>query len=82
MIKFFTIKKFFHFFKKLTRPGHENLKIFFAWPYYGRGITKDHNKAFEWYSKSADNGNAEGLKGLGDRYYHGRGTTQDYNKAF
>src|SRR5205085_1434170 len=36
----------------------------------------------EWYSKSANNGCAEGQYGLGNCYYYGRGIAQDYNEAF
>ncbi len=31
-IKNFNIKNFFPIFRKLTRPGYENLKNLFAWP--------------------------------------------------
>src|SRR5256885_1996847 len=50
--------------------------------YYGNGIIIDYNKAFEWYSKSANSESTAGQYHLGNCYYHGIGTNRDYNKAF
>ncbi|GBB94310.1 hypothetical protein RclHR1_02330008 [Rhizophagus clarus] len=49
---------------------------------YGKGVTQDYKKAFEWYFKSANNGYARGQCNLGLCYYYGRGTIQDYKNAF
>ena len=42
----------------------------------------NNNKAFEWYSKSANNGFVKAQNNLGFCYENGFGTEKDYNKAF
>ena len=49
---------------------------------YGLGVTQDYNKAFGWYLKSANNGNAEGQNKLGYCYIKGFGTDKNSRKAF
>src|SRR2546430_10807036 len=51
---------------------------------YKKGLGTDENyvKAFEWYSKSANNGCVEGQNNLGECYYYGRGIVRDYKEAF
>jgi TPR repeat protein len=48
----------------------------------GIGVTRDYDKAREWYEKAAANGDARGMNGLGQLYSDGRGVLQDYAKAF
>ena len=49
--------------------------------YNGQGVTQDYKKAFEFYQRAADNGDADAMFNVGNCYYFGRGVTQDYNKA-
>ncbi|RHZ72881.1 hypothetical protein Glove_236g22 [Diversispora epigaea] len=48
----------------------------------GIGTTKDEEKAFQWYLKSAEGGNSIGQFNLGNCYENGIGTTKDEEKAF
>ncbi|UZO02372.1 uncharacterized protein OCT59_020853 [Rhizophagus irregularis] len=48
----------------------------------GIGTAKDNKKAFEWYTKSAIAGCANGQCNLGFCYANGIGTAKDDNKAF
>lgn len=41
----------------------------------------DYNKAFQWYSKAAELGDAEGQFKVGKCYYKGSGVTEDKRKA-
>ncbi len=47
----------------------------------GNGVVKDYAKAFEWYSKSAEQGNAKAMCNLGKMYEDGIGVDQNYDKA-
>lgn len=47
---------------------------------YYRG-KQDYAKAFEWYTKSANQGNAAAQNNLGVMYRNGHGVRQDYAKA-
>ena len=47
----------------------------------GDGIPKDYAKALEWYTKAAEQGDAEAQFKLGEIYYYSRGVPQDYAKA-
>src|SRR5204863_431797 len=44
--------------------------------------SQDYKKAFEWYSKSANNGCTEGQNSLGNCYESGIGIRADNEKAF
>ena len=46
--------------------------------YYQQG---NHAKAFEWYTKAANQGEAEAQHNLGVMYYEGQGVRQDYYKS-
>ena len=46
------------------------------------GVQKDHQKAFEWYSKSAKQGNTDAMRLIGYMYYWGNYVEKDYKKAF
>ena len=48
----------------------------------GIGTDKNETKAFEWYLKSAENGNAIAQNNLGDCYKNGIGTDKNETKAF
>src|SRR5262249_7128630 len=41
--------------------------------YNGQGVTQDYAKAFEWYRKAADQGNADAQDMLGVMYDNGQG---------
>ena len=50
--------------------------------YYDNGVPKDLEKAFEWFAKSAEQGDAKAQFMLGIMYYGGVGIPQNYEKAF
>lgn len=45
-------------------------------------MTQDYDKAFEWYTKAADQGLDVAQLNIGDLYENGYGVPQDYDKAF
>lgn len=45
------------------------------------GLPKDDEKAFEFFKKSAQYGNPEGMYNLGTRYFHGIGTERNLTLA-
>ena len=47
----------------------------------GEGVKQDYKKAFEWFSKAAEQGNTEAQLHLGQMYYNGEGVNQDDKKA-
>ena len=49
---------------------------------YGHSTDQDHNKAFEFYTKSAEQGNSLAMNNVGACYYNGQGCDQNYTKAF
>ncbi|RHZ83587.1 hypothetical protein Glove_91g45 [Diversispora epigaea] len=49
---------------------------------FGTGVTKDEEKAFQWFLKSSEGGNHFGQYSLGTCYYEGIGITKDEEKAF
>ena len=50
---------------------------------YGQGTAdQDHNKALEFYTKSAEQGNSIAINNVGFCYYSGLGCDQNYTKAF
>ena len=50
--------------------------------YFGEGVEKDYTKAFEWFSKAAEQGDADAQFSLGVMYSEGQGVGQNYEKAF
>ena len=48
----------------------------------GKGVEKDMKKAFEWFLKSAENGNAKAMNRVGCCFSNGEGVKQDKTKAF
>ena len=49
---------------------------------YGLGIQQDYEKAFDWFLKSAKEGNKFAQYSLGNLYYYGNGTDKDLSQAF
>lgn len=49
---------------------------------YGLGTQQDYEKAFEWFLKSAQEGNKFAQYSLGNLYYYGNGTDKDLSQAF
>lgn len=49
---------------------------------YGLGIQQDYEKAFEWFLKSAKEGNKFAQYSMGNLYYYGNGTDKDLSQAF
>ena len=47
----------------------------------GIGVARDDDKAFYWYQKAAEQGNASAQNNLGDCYDMGRGTAQEQGKG-
>ena len=48
----------------------------------GLGTDQDHNKKFEFYTNSAEQGNSLAMNNLGGCYVNGWGCDQNYTKAF
>lgn len=49
---------------------------------YGLGTDQNYEKAFEWFLKSAQEGNRFAQYSLGNLYYYGNGTDKDLSQAF
>lgn len=47
----------------------------------GLSVPQDYSKAFYWFSKAAQQGNAEAQHNIGAMYYNGYGVAKDPNKA-
>lgn len=45
------------------------------------GVSRDDNKAFEYFQKASEKGNKDGMFQLAKLYYNGLGTERDYKKA-
>jgi TPR repeat protein len=48
----------------------------------GRGVPKDYEEAFKWYSMAANQGDAEAQNNLGTMYQNGQGVRPDNVEAF
>ena len=46
------------------------------------GFPLDYSKAFEWFTKAAEQGHAFAQNNIGLCYYYGEGVLQDYSKSF
>jgi TPR repeat protein len=64
-------------FKKRMKAGNVLWFVKLA-DYY----SQNYEKAFYWYTRAADHGDAEAQYKLGVMYYQGEGVKQDYQKAF
>ena len=49
---------------------------------YGLGTEQDHEKAFDWFLKSATEGNKFAQYSLANLYYYGNGVEKDLSQAF
>lgn len=49
---------------------------------YGLGTQQDYEKAFEWFLKSAKEGNKFAQYSLGNLYYYGNGVERDLSQTF
>ena len=49
---------------------------------YGLGTEQDYEKAFEWFLKSAQDGNKFAQYSLANLYYYGNGVEKDLSQAF
>jgi len=49
--------------------------------YMGEGVPRDYSRAYQWFKKSADQGNARGENLLGILYEYGQGVAQDKQQA-
>lgn len=50
--------------------------------YFGNGVERDYNKAFDIYEQAAMQGDMDAQYRLGDMYFNGEGVEQNYEKAF
>ena len=50
--------------------------------YYGKGVEQNLGKAFQWWSKAAEQAFAPAQHDLATMYYNGKETEQNWNKAF
>ena len=48
---------------------------------HGDGVEQDYEKAFEYYTLAAEQGEGKAFNNLGDMYENGHGMEQDYEKA-
>ena len=48
---------------------------------YGKGVTQDYGKAFEYYKKASDNGDAWSKNKLGEFYENGYGVAANIQEA-
>lgn len=48
---------------------------------YGKGVTKDYNKAYKFFQLAADQGWVDGQLQLGIMYFSGKGVRRDYKMA-
>lgn len=49
--------------------------------FYGLGTNQDDNKAFEWWTKSANLGDPQAMNNIGNMYYNGWSVPVDFKKA-
>ncbi len=49
--------------------------------FYGTGVTKDTDKAYDLFIKAGQKGDASALRMLGYMFYNGKGVNKDTNKA-
>lgn len=69
--------------EKLANQGDAKAQFTLGLMYdSGNGISKDDEKAVEWYSKAVEQGYYYAQHNLGIKYYYGTGIDKDYQKAF
>ncbi|RHZ57536.1 hypothetical protein Glove_386g18 [Diversispora epigaea] len=74
-------EKIFHRYLKSAEENTDGQNKFSYCYLLGIGTTKDDDKAFQWYIKSAEGGNSGGQYSLANCYFNGIGTTKDEKKA-
>lgn len=62
----------------IQNPNNAELQFYLGMAY---DLEQNYQKAFEWYTKSANQGDAEAQYNLGTMYHNGRGVKQDLNTA-
>jgi TPR repeat protein len=73
----------FELWKPLAERGDLNAKYFVGLHYYfGLGVTKDHNKAREWYEKAAVKGHPAAQLSLGTMHENGDTVPQSFSMAY
>lgn len=73
----------FELWKPLADAGDLNAEYYVGLHYYlGLGVTKDHNKAREWYEKAAINGHPSAQLSLGTMYQDGDTVPQSFSMAY
>ncbi|KAG2208222.1 hypothetical protein INT47_006077 [Mucor saturninus] len=70
------------FQKAANNNNNAQAQFNIGWMYrYGLGVEINHEIAFHWIEKSANQGYSMSQNMLGEMYSNGRGTTQDLNEA-
>ena len=71
-------------FESAAEQGHDEAQYYLGLCYAkGFGVKKDMDKAFEWYGKAAEKGNAKAMLDLAVYCYaEGKGVKNDEQKAF
>ncbi len=72
------IKRTAELAKAGNAKAQNNLGLIFQ---KGEIISKDSERAFKWFKKSAEQGNSKAQNHLGWLYEHGEGTSKDYQEA-
>jgi TPR repeat protein len=66
----------------LADQGNARAQYYVGAMYFeGNGVTKNFDKAAEWFRKAADQGDVNAQPSLGAMYAKGLGVPQDYTKA-
>ena len=63
-----------------SNAGPEKLELAKRY-YFGRGVQGDLSQAFELFSESAQSGNAEAARYLGNMHLRGKGVQKDMKQA-
>ena len=62
------------YWTQAAEHGHHVSQYYVAWAYeFGQGVEKNEEQALFWYRKSADNGNRDAKRAIGNFYYYGKG---------
>ena len=49
--------------------------------YFGRGVSRNYEKAVKWFTKAAEQGQVDAQYWLGECYYYGKGVASNYETA-
>jgi len=72
----------FKILKEKSESGNAQAQYELACWHAGEGITKQHEEAFKWFQKAANQGLAKAQFDVGFCYFKAIGTTYDKNLAF